>query len=160
MRNSQVPVPAKVQLSPASATREATVLIVDDSDDDRELACYVLRHAGYRILQANAAEQAQRLAEAQENIDVLVSELNLPGMNGMELARWFRDRFPRHESLLVSDSPWEFEAGIENVDWLHFLNKTMALASLAEMVDKLLSETVRHLQGVADGQVPKDTFKE
>lgn len=135
-------------------------MIVDDCDDDRELSCYVLRNAGYRILQAHDAEQAQRLAGERKNIDLLVTEFNLPGMSGVELARWFRNRFPFHEALLVSDSPWEFEAWIEKVDWLHFLNKTTALASLAEMVGKLLSETIGHLRGTADGAASQDTFKE
>jgi DNA-binding NtrC family response regulator len=133
-------------------------LIVDDCADDRELALRVLRNTGYRILQAHDAEQAQRLIAEHGNIDLLVTDFNMPGMNGVELARWFRNRCPFHEVLLVSDSPWEFEGWIDKAVWLHFLNKAMVFASLAEMVGKLLSATIPPLPGFAGGQVTHDAF--
>lgn len=143
-----------------AAPSHGTILIVDGCADDRELSFYVLSHAGYRILQAQDAHQAQRLMVEQSNIDVLITEFNLPGMNGADLAGWFRNRFPLREVLLVSDFPWEIEAWIETADWLHFLNKTMAFGSLAETVERLLRATITRVKDTAEGELPKNTIIE
>jgi CheY-like chemotaxis protein len=133
---------------------QATVLIVDDCANDRELSFHALQDAGYRILQTYDAQQAQRLVEEVGNIDLLVTDFNLPGMNGVELARWFHLRFPLHEVLLVSDSPGEFEAWIKQADWLHFLNKGVILTRLDDMVEKLLGKTNTQLRQSENGIVP------
>ena len=64
----------------------ATVMVVDDDRAFRELIVDILRPEGYRLLQAEDAEAALRLA-ARERLDVVLSDQRMPGMDGIELTR-------------------------------------------------------------------------
>ena len=66
---------------------ETTILLVEDESHVREVTRAVLEHAGYRVLESNGAEEAIRLGkEHQGRIGLLLSDVVMPGMNGLELA--------------------------------------------------------------------------
>ena len=67
----------------------ATVLVVDDDREFRELVVDILKPEGYRLLQAEDAEAALRQA-ARERLDVVLSDQRMPGMSGIELTRRLR----------------------------------------------------------------------
>jgi CheY-like chemotaxis protein len=145
--------PAKDPIALPAAPGQPTVLVVDDSADERELHSYVLRTAGYRVLEPNGAEQAQRLAGEGGRIDVLVTDFNMPGLNGVELARWFRRWLPLSKVLLVSGAPWRLEAHLEATGWPPFLDKMKAFTRLAGSVAKLLAETTSLLPGFGTAEL-------
>src|ERR1039458_10160904 len=147
--------PRKDRMTHPAASGQATVLMVDDCAEDRELFAHLLLAAGYRVLEANGAQQAQRLAGAEGKIDLLLTDFNMPGMNGVELARWFQSRFPLSKVLLVSDSAWKLEPSLETTGWPAFLDKTEAFARLAATVEKLLAEATTHLQGFGAAEIAK-----
>ncbi len=64
-------------------------MVVDDDQAFRELVVDILRSEGYRLLQAEDAEAALRLA-ARERPDVVLSDQRMPGMDGIELTRRLR----------------------------------------------------------------------
>jgi two-component system, cell cycle sensor histidine kinase and response regulator CckA len=63
-----------------------TVLVAEDEEAVHHLVCRVLRARGYRVLEARHAEAALELAAAGEPIDLLVSDLVMPGLGGQALA--------------------------------------------------------------------------
>ena len=68
-----------------------TVLLTEDEQDVREVAREFLVSAGYRVLQAHSGEAALVAASAYDGaIDVLVTDMVMPGMNGRELASQMR----------------------------------------------------------------------
>ncbi|MGH9346601.1 MAG: response regulator [Vicinamibacterales bacterium] len=77
---------------PAAPRRDAmggseTILLVDDTDIVRRLARDVLTTAGYRVLEAGGADEALQLAGTRPDaIDLLVTDVVMPGRNGIELA--------------------------------------------------------------------------
>ena len=63
-----------------------SVLVVEDEEAVRHLVCRVLRAKGYRVLEAPHAEAALELAETAGTIDLLVTDLVMPGIGGAALA--------------------------------------------------------------------------
>ncbi|MFL5577346.1 MAG: ATP-binding protein [Gemmatimonadaceae bacterium] len=73
----------------------ATVLVVEDETSVRELACAVLRQTGYRVLSAPSAADALRLLERLDGaLDLLVTDVVMPGASGPELAADVKRRHP------------------------------------------------------------------
>ncbi len=68
---------------------KATILIVDDEQDILELIEYNLKNEGYSILRAQAGEQAIKIAK-QSLPDLIVLDLMLPGIDGLEVTRYLR----------------------------------------------------------------------
>jgi DNA-binding response OmpR family regulator len=69
----------------------ATVLVVDDEPIVREVVCTYLRREGYRTLEAADGDRARELVE-QGAPSLVVLDLMLPGIDGLELCRWIRTR--------------------------------------------------------------------
>lgn len=73
--------------------REETILVVEDDDDVRAYTVECLRELGYRVLEAHDGASALRLLERQEApIDLLFTDVVMPGMTGRELAEAARER--------------------------------------------------------------------
>ena len=80
-----------------------TALVVEDDDDIRALTVSMLRSAGLTVLAADRAESAFQIAETTPNIDVLLSDVVLPGsMNGRALAEEMLRRRPGLKVLYMS----------------------------------------------------------
>ena len=63
-----------------------TVLLVEDNEDVRQYGTGVLRELGYHVIEAADAEAALRIAAGSERIDLLFTDIGLPGMDGWTLA--------------------------------------------------------------------------
>jgi len=63
-----------------------TILIVEDSDSVRELTATLLHKFGYRCLSAADVESALAILRGPETVDLLLTDVGLPGMNGRQLA--------------------------------------------------------------------------
>jgi len=68
----------------------ATVLVVDANPATLDSTCRALRAAGLSVLEAGTGQQALELASQQ--VDLIVLDVNLPGVDGGELCRRLRDR--------------------------------------------------------------------
>ena len=80
-----------------------TILLVEDEDSVRGLAIFVLQTYSYKVLAASNGKEAQRLAEKhQGGIDVLVTDVVMPGLGGPDLAEALRPRFPQMKVLFCS----------------------------------------------------------
>ena len=81
----------------------ATILLVDDEPDVRGLARDVLAPQGHRVLEAGNAEEALRVArEHGEPIDLLLTDVVMPGLHGHELAAQLRAQRPGLKVLYMS----------------------------------------------------------
>ncbi|MDP1824694.1 MAG: ATP-binding protein [Archangium sp.] len=92
-------------LSPPRRQRrpnEATVLVVDDDADVRSLMVRLIAHEGFQVLPAANAEQAMALSLSLSELPVLVTDVLLPGQDGLWLAQRLLDRFPSMRVVLVS----------------------------------------------------------
>ena len=78
-----------------------TVLVVEDDPQVRLLVVEVLGELGYRVLEAKEGSQALALLD-RARVDLLVSDVGLPGMNGRQLAEMARARSPRLKVLFMT----------------------------------------------------------
>ena len=79
------------------------VLVVDDEQWVRDLVCRVLRDEGYRTLEAAHGGEALELVEAgTERVDLVVTDVVMPGMDGRELGRRLAQSRPTLPILYIS----------------------------------------------------------
>ncbi|HEX2778434.1 MAG TPA: response regulator [Gemmatimonadaceae bacterium] len=79
------------------------VMVVEDDAAVRVLTRRVLEHAGYRVVEAADGQSAlATLTAGTERVDVVVSDLAMPGMNGAALARAIGERYPGLPVIIVS----------------------------------------------------------
>src|SRR5947209_11380520 len=83
--------------------RPARILLVDDEQSIQTLLSYPLRKEGYEVVQAGDGQQAlDRFAE--EPFDLVVLDLMLPGLDGLEVCRRLRSRSPVPIIMLTARS--------------------------------------------------------
>jgi CheY-like chemotaxis protein len=116
------------------------VLVVDDEDCIRSLAQRILTRNGYRVLVArNAAEAVERVAGHQESLDLLLTDVVMPGRSGYQLAAQVRELRPEVEVLFMSGYTGEVLS--HQRDPGHrgsFLQKPFTAKSLLESVQSVL----------------------
>ena len=80
-----------------------TILLVDDEDAVRRAAHRILARPDRRVIEATSGEQAlDLLAQMGSSVDLLVSDLVMPGISGADLARRFRTDHPAGRVILMS----------------------------------------------------------
>ena len=110
-------------------TEPATILVVEDETGIRELIRKILMRERYRVLEAASAEEALTIAQGQ-SIDLLITDVMLPGIHGPELARRMQQAAPRLKTLFISGF-----TGEEKVPaGARFLAKPFTLSALIEKV--------------------------
>ncbi|KHL75150.1 histidine kinase, partial [Pseudomonas putida] len=87
---------------PLSRRRGRTILLVEDDPDVRELLCQTLQEQGFPCRSACNASEALQVLRSSEAIDLLVSDVGLPGMNGRQLAEIARTLHPHLPILFIT----------------------------------------------------------
>ncbi|HZZ90411.1 MAG TPA: response regulator [Caulobacteraceae bacterium] len=123
-----------------STARQPNVLLVDDEALVRETAAERLRADGMQVLEAAAGAQALALLAEHPEIDVLFTDVRMPGgMDGVALACEVRRTHPRLHLILTSGR-WT-HAGDEVPDGAVFLQKPYSLDAVAQLVQQLVKRT-------------------
>jgi PAS domain S-box-containing protein len=110
-----------------------TVLLVEDEELVRAFATTALERAGFRVLTASRAAEALEVCERGGPVDVLVSDLMMPGMGGRELAERVVARNPATKVVLMSGFADESSGDLEGVAST-FLQKPFSVPALVEAV--------------------------
>lgn len=116
--------------SPDAPDRPPTILVVEDESMVRDIIMRVLQRAGYRVLSAADGQQAIQALD-QPEIDLIITDLYMPQMDGMELVLQLRQKHPTIPIIAMSGSLSE-----QNPDMLRsarLLGARMTLAKPFEM---------------------------
>jgi two-component system, cell cycle sensor histidine kinase and response regulator CckA len=134
-----------------------TILVVEDEDFVREVTCEVLEFEGYRVLKARSAAEATRLFHlAGDAVELLLTDIVLPGPNGCRLARELMTLCPTLKILFISGYP-ENEAARQGLpeDGTSYLSKPFSVEALTRMVRQVLDEDKRRAPGNGRNQEAK-----
>ena len=136
-----VVMPAENRPQPLPPGHGETVLLVEDEPTVLNMASDALQHLGYTVLAAATPTEAIHLAaDPAVAVDLLMTDIVMPEMNGHELAQRIAARRPDIKRIYVSGYPADFvahrgvlEAGV------HFLQKPFTLQDLAAKVQEVLT---------------------
>lgn len=84
------------------------VLIMDDEADIRKVVRMTLQKAGYEVLEAENGEKAIEVLNSGENrllLDVIICDIRMPKVNGIEAIAYFRKNYPRVPLLVLTGFP-------------------------------------------------------
>ena len=117
-----------------------TVLVIEDEDSVRALVTELLHDLGYRALDARDGPSGLKILQSSERIDLLVSDIGLPGMNGRQVADAARERRPDLKVLFITGYA-------ENAAMSHgFLEPGMEMVTKPFAVDALAAR-IREMIG-------------
>lgn len=141
------PTPPRQAEESAATTRPArfpggseAILVIEDQDQAREAARSILERLGYRVVTARSAEEALRCARASDPIDLLLTDVVLPSMNGVALAERILTERPDLRVLFMSGLTSEsgVPGGTVRGQPCGFLLKPFGFDSLARSVREVL----------------------
>ncbi len=119
----------------ASSSLPAMVLVVEDEDALRTMAVRVLHDAGYRVIAAESEERALALA-SEDEIDVLLTDVIMPGIGGIVLADRIRDMHAGVRVVYMSGYPRAHLISNGQLDEAYaFVAKPFMASELREAVD-------------------------
>jgi CheY-like chemotaxis protein len=115
------------------------ILLVEDSDGVRAYAKDVLEELGYWVIEAVNSEEAMRLVSAKPRIDLLFTDVVLPGISGRELADQIKQLYPHIPVLFTTGYTRNAIVHQGRLDPdIHLLNKPYTQQDLARKVRELL----------------------
>jgi len=115
---------------------KATVLVVEDEEKLRRVVELQLKAAGFEVEQAGSAEEGLKLAD---DADVILTDLRLPGMSGLEMLQKIREQ-DSHKPVIVMTAFGSIETAVEamKAGAVDFLPKPFSLDHLMTVVNKAL----------------------
>ena len=125
------------------AVKKAIVLVVDDEPRTRELERRILETGPYTVIEAAGAAEAFTILAGDQTIDLLIADLEMPGLSGEEMVAKVRATLPGQKVLYVSGVVDRLldERKILG-DGEAFLDKPFTAKALLEAVSLLLYDTL------------------
>jgi len=131
----------------AASSSEPTVLMIEDHDDTACLVRFILESNGYAVRHAPDGRNAKRLAETSEPPDLVLLDISLPCLSGLEVLRAIRSapawqRIP--VIILSADTRTEIIAEATNLGATEYLKKPFSQERLMKAVEPFLLKPNHH----------------
>jgi two-component system response regulator (stage 0 sporulation protein F) len=117
---------------------EKKIIVVDDDESIRK-TFFLILHENYRVyLVKDSREALQRFKNAE--IDLIIADLKLPGLNGLEMIKKFRESGYRGDAILISAYPDLVKLDdLSHLSVSHFFVKPLDLDAFNRSIDRLLN---------------------
>lgn len=134
-----------------ATNRASVVLVVEDEFLIRDMIATYLRDVGYRVIEASQAADAVALFSSGEPIDVVFTDIRMPGeMDGVMLAQWIKREHDDVPVILTSGTT-KLKAG----DPEHFVAKPYRLADVASLIAQIVEQERTRCRASPDVQAPR-----
>ena len=121
-------------------TGSSRILLVEDEDAVRSFSVRALQNKGYEVFEANSAETALEMIDGGKfQFDLMVSDVIMPGLDGIELGKRVRTLYPTMTIIFMSgytEDKFKDDMGED----VHFLPKPFSLKQLAEKVKDVMDK--------------------
>lgn len=135
----QLPVVDMLQEPPCKGTDDMVVLVVEDNEMVRNLVGEMLAEVGYQILSAADPHSALKLVKEGQHIDLLISDVVMPGMSGPELHDKLVTLIPGLRVVYISGYPVNPGLRGETLeDQVNYLQKPFSTEALLERIKQVL----------------------
>jgi len=115
------------------------ILFVDDENSVRTFALKALRKKGYDVVGCNSAENALEVLQSDKNFQLLITDMVMPGLNGIELSHEVLEQIPDIKIILASGYSEDILKGeLSDIDNLSFIPKPFSLSDLTQKVYEVL----------------------
>ncbi len=125
---------------PISNPQDINILFVEDEDSVRAFGVRALKKKGYNVVACNCAESAIEFLDKSEQIDLLITDMVMPGLSGAELAKIVKNKISAVKIILASGYSEEIArkelSGDENFE---FIAKPYSLGDLTQKVSDILN---------------------
>jgi CheY-like chemotaxis protein len=119
--------------------RRETVLVVEDNDAVRLFTTDTLRDLGFDVIEAVDAAEALKVLDQNKRVDLMFTDIGLPGLNGRELAATVQRRHPKVRTLFTSGyAQMPSPTGSASTDDIPLLSKPFTRAQLYARVCEIL----------------------
>ncbi len=131
---------SEAALATADLGGHGNILLVEDEDAVRVFAARALKNKGYKVMEARTGEQALDILRDTPAVDLMITDMMMPGMDGGTLARLIRVERPEIRIIVISGYSEEVARGdiVDTADF-HFLPKPFSLGQLASKVKDVLT---------------------
>src|SRR3989449_1606818 len=122
----------------------ATVLVVEDARPLRDVICETLTGSGCTVLSARDGQEALRVfSERKSTVDLLLTDVIMPGMNGPALAKEVRSLRPETKILYMTGYSGEFIQADMMTPGVSFIQKPFTSVDLERKIGKMLADKLR-----------------
>jgi signal transduction histidine kinase/ActR/RegA family two-component response regulator len=123
----------------------AVILLVDDDAAVRDVTASILRELGYVVLEVGSGGAALDLLDGQTNIDLVLLDFAMPGMNGIEVARQVQAKFPALPTLFITG--YADKAAVQDIGDARIIKKPFVGDELVNKVHAVLTRASHRSAG-------------
>ncbi|GAA1915813.1 response regulator [Nocardioides hwasunensis] len=123
--------------------RQLSFLVVDDNEDIRDVFCRLVERAGHKAATAADGQEAVDTLQV-ETFDVMLLDLTMPRMNGVDVVRWLRshpDVAPDLKIVVISAWAGEHRAVLQELGIVTVMQKPLRIQQLTDLISETLRDT-------------------
>ena len=124
------------------ADHQLRFLVVDDNEDIRDVFCRLIERAGHLAFTAGDGVEAVDTLQG-ESFDVLLLDLTMPRMNGVDVVRWLRehpDVAPAMRIVVISAWAGEHRAVLQELGIVTVMQKPLRIQQLTDLIGETLHD--------------------
>jgi len=120
--------------------KQTRILLVDDEQEFAQNMATILQTNGYIVQTADSAQSAIEYLK-NERFDLVITDINMPGMDGIELMRQIRQIYPDQRIIIITGFPsYKSQEEAFKMGAIHYITKPFVIKQFLELISKSLND--------------------